>query len=180
LYNWNSSDCDFQYIYITNISRVADLSNITEKQIKGIKLCIKVVSKSFPFVKGFIFDKDNVTYQHAWFLYILIDTEEVGTFYDSPVTSTDYLTGKLPYSTFGISFDWGKQRTPEWDNSFEMWSNRKDSLVNLFKSAYNFLPEEYKYKKNTPSIDGFIDIRNTQSINDNKMPGGLVGEVYML
>jgi len=109
LYNWNTSDCDFQYIYITNILRVADLSNITEKQIKGIKLCIKGVSKSFPFVKGFIFDKDNVTYQHAWFLYILIDTEEVGRFYDTPVTSSHYKTAKVPYSTFGIPFDWGKQ-----------------------------------------------------------------------
>jgi len=159
---------------------VADLSNITEKQIKGIKLCIKGVSKSFPFVKGFIFDKDNVTYQHAWFLYILIDTEEVGRFYDTPVTSSHYKTAKVPYTTFGVPFDWGKTSTPKWDNSFQMWHSRKDSLVNLFNSAYNFLPEPYKYKKNTPSIDGFIDIRNTQSIELNKMTDGLVGEVYMI
>ena len=180
MYNWNISDCDFQYIYITNISRVADLSNITETQIKGIKLCIKAVSKSFPFVKGFIFDKENENYQHAWFLYILIDTEEVGTFYDDPIRSDSYKTAKVPYSTFGISFDWGKQSTPEWDSAFEKWNERKDSLVNLFRSAYNFLPEQYKYKKNPPNLDGFIDIRNSQSIELNKMTDGLVGEVYMV
>ena len=180
MYNWNISDCDFQYIYITNISRVADLSYITETKIKGIKLCIKAVSKSFPFVKGFIFDKENENYLHAWFLYILIDTEEVGTFYDEPIRSDSYKTAKVPYSTFGISFDWGKQSTPEWDSAFQKWHTRKDSLVNLFNSAYNVLPEAYKYRKNTPNIDGFIDIRNTQSIELNKMTEGLVGEVYML
>ena len=159
---------------------MANLTYITERQIKGIKLCIKAVSKSFPFVKGFIFDKENLNYQHAWFLYILIDTEEVGTFYDEPIRSDSYKTAKVPYSTFGISFDWGKQSTPEWDSAFEKWTSRKESLVNLFRSAYNFLPEQYKYKENTPSIDGFIDIRNTQSIELNKMTEGLVGEVYMI
>ena len=178
MYNWGISNYYNQHIYITK--KVADLSNIKETQIKGIKLCIKAVSKSFPFVKGFIFDKENVTYQHAWFLYILIDTEEVGTFYDDPIRSDSYKTAKVPYSTFGISFDWGKQSTPEWDGAFQKWNERKDSLVNLFRSAYNFLPEPYKYKKNPPNLDGFIDIRNTQSIELNKMTDGLVGEVYML
>ena len=178
MYNWGISNYYNQHIYITK--KVADLSNIKETQIKGIKLCIKAVSKSFPFVKGFIFDKENENYQHAWFLYILIDTEEVGTFYDEPIRSDSYKTAKVPYSTFGISFDWGKQSTPEWDSAFEKWTSRKESLVNLFRSAYNFLPEQYKYKENTPSIDGFIDIRNTQSIELNKMTEGLVGEVYML
>ena len=178
MYNWGISNYYNQHIYITK--KVADLSNIKETQIKGIKLCIKAVSKSFPFVKGFIFDKENVNYQHAWFLYILIDTEEVGTFYDEPIRSDSYKTAKVPYSTFGISFDWGKQSTPEWDGAFEKWNERKDSLVNLFRSAYNFLPEPYKYKKNPPNLDGFIDIRNTQSIELNKMTDGLVGEVYMV
>lgn len=52
-------------------------NNFTDKQIRGIDLTIKALSKKFPFIEGWEFTEDFIKYDVSLYINLYVDLDEL-------------------------------------------------------------------------------------------------------
>lgn len=124
--------------------------NITEKQLRGIDLTIKAVSKKFPFVQGWEFAKDYQNYNSTLFINLIVDFEKVGEFYGYEMIP--YYAKKISTdpdlfisSFFGSFFQEGyKYDSPEYHEYIHRWWLKAQDVKEYLDHMYKTLPEDFQ------------------------------------
>jgi len=133
--------------------------DITPMKRKGIEMSVKGLSKTYPFVKGYMDDTSD-QYESAHYVDLLIDLDELANYMGVEVN---------PYWSNELKND------PKYQKVYAMWSYLKfppeydiyntnihnhpgyilgQDITHLLNTIYEFLPEQYKlyYESNTSYI----------------------------
>jgi len=124
-------------------------NEFNDKQIKGIDITIKGISKKYPFIKSWKFSKDYKNYTMNLYLDFFIDWIELGDFFKYPKMDDFY---KIRYdkqedkflktSTFGVFFEEDKGLSRE-DFLNGTYDDKKKFTEDMNKLYVN-LPKEYQ------------------------------------
>lgn len=150
-------------------------NNFTPKQIRGIELTVKSVSKKFPFIEGWKFAPDFEKYDAHLYIDLIIDYEDFAKFYNSEIhpkyknKTFDILPKvSIPFSFLSTNpfAHWDSQ---EWKDFFEDSYSKNQKIKNMIFETYESLPDEfcifYPIKKYYP-YEGVTEIKCHLSVND--------------
>ena len=147
--------------------------DITKKQLKGIDLSVKAVSKRFPFVESWKFTDDYQKYSSNLYIDLIVDYKKIGEYYGFkllPVYEQKLLNNPDSFksSFLGTFFEGGyRYDTPEYKEYIHRWWSRAQDVKEYTDIIYKSLPEdfqilwsserfpEYKYPINL-SVQDFI------------------------
>jgi hypothetical protein len=123
-------------------------NNLTEKQLRGLDLVVKSLSKKYPFVKGWTFPSDWEKYQAHLYIDLYVNWDEVSKFYSvefkpyyGSVKDTESLDSTSAILSFFGSYQWG---SPEQEEFFERSYNYGKKIKDSISSLYEALPEEFQ------------------------------------
>ena len=153
-------------------------NNFTPKQIRGIDLLIKSISKIYPFVKGWKFDEDYENWATMLYIDLFIDWKKYGEFYGYKMKKYyedrydeiyDRLRSSSPQAFFTDSLDDSEKS----EDFFEVGYGNNQKFKMTLHELYGMLPEEFiiKYRmgllgmfdsREIPvsiTVDDFLDYR---------------------
>jgi hypothetical protein len=124
--------------------------DLTKKQLKGIDLSVKAVSKRFPFVESWKFADDYQKYGTTLFIDLIVDYKKIGEYYG--INLQPYYEKKLTdrpdsfkSSFFGTFFEGGyKYDTPEYREYIHRWWLRAQDIKEYADLIYKSLPEDFQ------------------------------------
>jgi len=121
---------------------------LSENQIKGIDLTVRVLKKVFPFVKGWKLDKTWEKYETNLYLDLDIDVTklsevinmEVREYYIKKLKTGESITS----SAILTPFDWGDIGSEKWEEVGQSSHLLRMKINDTLRKAYDFLPDEMK------------------------------------
>jgi hypothetical protein len=120
-------------------------NDLTDKQIRGIDLVVKSVSKKYPFILGWEFTETWKKYHYHLYINLYVDWKLISEFYNQPLR--DFYI-KYPEEVSGGAtlfsyLDFDKSVTTQ-DSFFEKGYNEGMKIKSLMENLYNGLPEEFQ------------------------------------
>jgi len=138
------------------------MSNMTDKEKKGIDLTVKSLRKQYPFVKGWYMDKTE-EYTYVFHINLLVDPIEAINFiadkYDVEIYPSNLLlnyiikrnpegydaTVLMLYTSIeGEGGEMVNSSDSVWDSLFEITYKLKEEMNNRLSDGYSLLPDDYK------------------------------------
>ena len=130
-------------------------NNFTEKQLRGLDMCVKSTSKTYKFIKGWSLSDDYMKYTAHLYLDLYVDWFEISEMlgYDiSPYWLGKYEQGEDVLKSGAISSfmvlkdgrgtpSWG---SPEQEEIFNKGFDLNQKIKKLLNDMYTNLPEEFK------------------------------------
>jgi hypothetical protein len=120
-------------------------NDLTDKQIRGIDLVVKSVSKKYPFILGWEFTETWKKYHYHLYINLYVDWKLISEFYNQPLR--DFYINYPEQVGGGASLfsylDFDKSVTTQ-DSFFEKGYNEGMKIKSLMENLYNGLPEEFQ------------------------------------
>lgn len=120
-------------------------NDLTDKQIRGIDLVVKSISKKYPFILGWEFTETWKKYHYHLYINLYVDWKLISEFYNQPLR--DYYINHFEDVSNGASLfsylDFDKSVTTQ-DSFFEKGYNEGMKIKSLMGNLYNGLPEEFQ------------------------------------
>lgn len=122
-------------------------NNFSKKQIKGIDITIKSVSKKYPFVKGWRFDEGFMNYDSIIYIDLFVDYNKVAEFYNDKIHPI-FIHDEKPLSSSLLMYFLSKNPITsddreEKDKYFEMMYNQNQTIKKYVNFVYENLPDEF-------------------------------------
>lgn len=120
-------------------------NDLTDKQIRGIDLVVKSISKKYPFILGWEFTETWKKYHYHLYINLYVDWKLISEFYNQPLR--DFYINYPEQVGGGASLfsylDFDKLVTTQ-DSFFEKGYNEGMKIKSLMGNLYNGLPEEFQ------------------------------------
>jgi hypothetical protein len=120
-------------------------NDLTDKQIRGIDLVVKSVSKKYPFILGWEFTETWKKYHYHLYINLYVDWKLISEFYNQPLR--DFYINYPEQVGGGASLfsylDFDKSVATQ-DSFFEKGYNEGMKIKSLMENLYNGLPEEFQ------------------------------------
>lgn len=122
-------------------------NDFNEKQIKGIDLCVRAVTKQFKFIKGWELSPNYKDYVAGLYINLFVDWREVAEYFDVQINPF-YLNYYKDHKDFNSS-SLGSHMLPKDVNSiFDYTEKQKSELheksFKVYMKIYNMLNSFYK------------------------------------
>lgn len=146
-------------------------NDFTAKQIKGIDLCVKGLSKQFKFIKGWELSDNYKNYVAGLYINLFVDWREIAEYFDVQINPF-YLTYYKNHKDFQSS-SLGSHMLPKGVNSVFDYSDEQKSELHeksfkVYMKIYNMLNSFYK------SLPENMQIYFTGELSGEKYYQGLV------
>jgi hypothetical protein len=124
--------------------------DITKKQLRGVDLAIKALSKKFPFVEGWKFSHDYQKYNSNLFIHLIVDYKKIGEYYgvelqpyyeEKLLKNPDYFKSSFIGTFFEGNYTYD---TPEYKEYIHRWWSRAQDLKGYLELIYKSLPEDFQ------------------------------------
>lgn len=123
-------------------------NNFTPKQIRGVDLAVKSLSKIYPFIKGWRFDSQYEKWITSLYIDLFVDWKEYGKFYNLEfdefyLKRYDSIADKLISSAPSAFFNPFERSTEGYDQFLDQSYERMKELKVKLLGLYEMLPEEF-------------------------------------